>query len=241
MSIAEKLTTIAENEQKVFDAGKGKSELAMWDFITNKGKRVFYEYAFKSWGGEYFRPPYKIVPTSRSLCMFEESNIKKIESKYLDLSKITIGNAADNTSNNYCTFRYCENLEEVEDIGMPAGGYYYTWGWCYNLHTVAVMRCRKEGGYRSPFGECKKLRNITIEGVIGNNFSMAYCPLLTAESLISIIDALFDFSGTANEYTRTLTLHKNAITTLESLGSNSPNGNTWVEYIDDKKWNLTVA
>lgn len=140
------------------------------------------------------------------------------------MSKITIGSSADGTNNNYCTFRYCSNLEEVEDIGMPAGGYYYTWGWCYNLRTVAIMRCKKEGGYKSPFGECRQLRNITIEGVIGNNFSMAYSPLLTGESLISIITALYDFSDTSDEYTRTLTLHSGVIPTLENLGSTSPNG-----------------
>ncbi|MBR2476818.1 MAG: hypothetical protein IKB50_01640 [Clostridia bacterium] len=242
MSIAEKLTAIAENEKKVFDAGCSEGESNMWDKITNYGNRKFYEYGFKYWGCEEFNPTYQIVPTSRSICMFEDSpKLKKVESRYLDLSNVTANNGAENTSNNYCTFRRCSALEEIEDVGMPPGGYYQTFGWCYNLHTVAAMRCKKEGGYTSPFNSCTRLRNLTIEGVIGNNFTVAHSSLLTKDSIISIITALFDFTGTADEYTRTLTLHSKTVSTLESLGSTSPNGNTWIEYIDDKKWNLTVA
>lgn len=230
MSIAEKLKTIAENEQRVYDSGYSKGELDMWDKITKNGIRVFYEYGFNSWGGESFNPPYKITPTSRSLCMFERaSKLKKIESAYLDLSKITIGNGADATNSNYATFRYCTSLEEVEDIGMPAGGYYYTYAWCPNLHTIAVMRCKKEGGYTSPFGNSPELKNITIEGVIGKNFTMVHCPLLTIESLRSIISALYDFVGNGETTTQTLTLHADAKARLTEAD---------IKTITDKGWTL---
>lgn len=242
MSIAEKLKTIAGNEQKVYDGGVNKGEGNIWDLITNYGNREFYEYGFKFWGGESFNPPYKITPTSRSICMFEDTRkLKKIESAYLDLSQVTIGNGADATNNNYATFRRCSSLEEIEDIGMPAGGYYQTFGWCPKLHTVAVMRCKKEGGYSSPFSNSPALKNITIEGKIGKSITFSYNSLLTIDSLKSIITALFDYSGTENEYTYTITLNNNCISTLETEGASSPNGNTWIEYIDDKKWNLTVA
>ena len=70
MSIAEKLTTIAENEQKVYDAGfeAGKSQggdtdeafeqgrqaekKAIWDAITNSNKRKTYNRAFYEWDCE---------------------------------------------------------------------------------------------------------------------------------------------------------------------------------------------
>jgi hypothetical protein len=230
MSVAEKLTTIAENEQRVFDSGYSKAESNMWDNITNFNNRTFYEYGFKFWGSESFNPPYKITPTGRNLAMFEDAaKIKKIESAYLDLSNVTVNNSADSTSCNYTTFRRCRSLEEIEDVGLPAGGYYQTFGWCSNLHTVAVMRCKKEGGYTNPFSSCSELRNITIDGVIGKNFTMMHCPLLTIESLRSIISALYDFVGNGETTTQTLTLHADAKARLTADD---------VKAITDKGWTL---
>lgn len=241
MSIGEKLTTIAENEQRVYDGGFDKGERAMWDLLTKNGTREFYEYGFYQCNFEYFRPPYKIVPTSRDIAMFSYcSKLKKIEKDYLDLSNITTGNSADGTNSNYAVFRGCINLEEVEDIGIPAGGYYLTFGWCSKLHTVHVMRCKAEGGYTNPFSNCSELRNLTIEGEIGKNFTMSSNGKLTIDSLKSIINALVDYTGTSNEYKCTLTLNSGCRATLEAEGATSPNGNTWIEYIDDKKWNLTM-
>ena len=42
MSIAEKLTTIAQNEQKVYDAGYSKAESDFWDAYQKKGARTTY-------------------------------------------------------------------------------------------------------------------------------------------------------------------------------------------------------
>lgn len=92
MTISEKLTQIAENEQKVFDAGyeKGKAEGyqngydegnaegikegieegkqaeydAFWDNYQTNGTRIVYDCAFAGWSYDTFRPKYDIKPTS---------------------------------------------------------------------------------------------------------------------------------------------------------------------------------
>ena len=46
MSIADKLTTIAENEQKVFDAGKQAEYDEFWDSFQSKGTRKDCQYLF---------------------------------------------------------------------------------------------------------------------------------------------------------------------------------------------------
>jgi hypothetical protein len=232
MSIAEKLTTIAENEQRVYDSGYSKGELDMWDGIQNFGKRTFYEQVFRSWGSEYIRPKYKVVPSSssRSISIFEScSNLKKIESEYFDLSNFTPSNNASSTSSHYATFRYCGALEEIEDIGMQAGGYYNTFNRCNKLHTIAVMRCVKAGGYDGVFTQCYELANITIEGEIGNNITFADCSKLIIESLRSIITALYDFVGNGETTTRTLTLHTDAKARLTEDD---------IKTITDKGWTL---
>lgn len=216
MSIAEKLTTIAENQQRVFDAGS-KDE---WDKFTDSNNRRFYEYAFARSGYEYIRPPYKLISTSRSLYMFEYcTKLKSVEKDYFDLSGIATNNTASNTSSMYYTFRGCSSLEVLEDIGIPPNAYYNTFAGCGKLHTVEVMRCAKNMTYTNPFYGCTSLTDIKFVGEIGNNITFADCANLSYESLTApeeevngemrkgLIYALYDFVSNGETTTRTLTLH----------------------------------
>lgn len=233
MSIAEKLTTIAENEQRVYDSGYDKAYKDEWDKLTNFNKRRFYEYGFYGSGYDYIRPPYKLISTSRTLYMFNECrNLKKLEKNYFDLSGTATHNTASNTSSLYYTFRLCTSLEVIEDIGIPANSYYYTFGGCSKLHTIEVMRCKKDATYNHPFNNCPELANITIEGEIGNNISFADCSKLTIESLRSIFSALYDFVGNGETTTSTITLHKDAYDrTPEEV----------IEEAKGKGWSVVVA
>ena len=75
MSISEKLTTIAENVPKVYNAGyeKGKAEGgggdtfydAFWDDFQRNGVRTDYKDTFdENWTGNSFYPKYDLKPTS---------------------------------------------------------------------------------------------------------------------------------------------------------------------------------
>lgn len=62
MSIAEKLTTIAKNEPKVYDAGID----AVWESLQNGGKRSAYTSSIFTgikWTKETFKPKYPIIVT----------------------------------------------------------------------------------------------------------------------------------------------------------------------------------
>ena len=237
MSIAEKLTTIAENLPKVYDSGVEQGEGNVWDIIQGVGgTRTIYDSGFKAWKTEYIRPKYKVVPNrtgdSNLRFVFECSNLKKVESEYFDFSNITFNPIASNSQCIYGFFRACSRLEEIEDIGIGAGGYYHTFNKCEKLHTIAVMRCVKEGTYQAPFTNCYALKNITIEGEIGNNISFQYSPLLTIESLRSIFSALYDFVGNGETTTSTITLHKDAYDrTPEEV----------IEEAKGKGWSVVVA
>ena len=86
------------------------------------------------------------------------------------------------------------------------------------------------------FNACANLKTLNASGVIAISLSFSACPL-TAESAISIINCLKNYAGTENEFAHTITLHANTKTTLDALGAVSPNGNTWLEYANDKGWN----
>lgn len=247
MNIAEKETVIsannveiAKNVSKVYEAGKKSEYDAFWDGIQNSGNRERYEYAFVDWDVEYIRPKYKVVPnsSSRNLNLFyNNSKLKKIESKYFDFSNHR-PNIAAGVNGNYLTFANCPNLEEIEDVGINGGGYYSTYSSNQKLKKIAVMRCVEGGAYSEPFRGCESLTDIIIEGVISTNFPIRQSPL-TVESLKSIITHLKDYSGTDKEYTYTVTFKATAFAELEAEGTTSPHGNTWAKYIDDLKWKLT--
>lgn len=96
------------------------------------------------------------------------------------------------------------------------------------------------GSDKSPFLGATKLSDITMTGVLAKSIIFSSCPL-SVTSLKSIISCMKDFSGTENEYTCTITFNSNYFSKLEEEGNASPNGNTWAEYVDDLKWNLTLA
>jgi hypothetical protein len=215
MSIADKLTQIAQGVQKVYEAGKAAGGYTdgydagrkfehdkFWGDIQGNGARTFYERAFQHWNMEYIRPTHKVVPSgSRSMNMFSNNNsLKMVEKKYFDLSQVTVSQGGESSSNLYGVFYSCPNLEVVEDIGMPAGGYYMTFNRCPKLHTIEVMRVVEQSEFMSVFTNCYELVNLTIDGTIGKNgFDVSYCTKLSHDSLMSIINALK--SGASNTIT----------------------------------------
>ncbi|MBR4874655.1 MAG: hypothetical protein IKU87_02405, partial [Clostridia bacterium] len=95
MSIAEKLGIIAENVQKVYEAGKASAEgdsegysegveagkqeerQAFWEAYQRNGRRTQYRYAFFDgyWTDVNYNPKYPIVCSALSSSAFEYSGI----------------------------------------------------------------------------------------------------------------------------------------------------------------------
>lgn len=209
MSISEKLNIIAQNEQRVYDAGfeAGKAQggtsgsyeegrqaenKAFWDTISQNGNRNDLRCAFYMWDVEYIRPPYKLIPTDQFSGYMTFSNcerLKKVEKAYFDFSNKATGTNT-NASWQY-TFSGCYNLKVIEDIGLtPQFSYLYTFRNCQNLHTIEKLRVDENTGFSSAFVNCHELKNLTIDGTIGKNgFNLQYSTKLSKASLLSILNA----------------------------------------------------
>ena len=197
MSIADKLSTIAENEQKVYDAGfeAGKSQGGVsdfWDIVLQKGNRNDLRCAFYMWDIDYIRPPYKLTPTNQFsgyMTFSDCKNLKKVEKAYFDFSKKATGTNT-NASWQY-TFSGCYNLKVIEDIGLtPQYSYLYTFRNCQQLETIEKLGCDANTGFSSPFTNCYALKNITIDGTIGKNgFNISAATKLSKASILSILNA----------------------------------------------------
>lgn len=196
MSIADKLTQIAENEQAVFDAGKESERDRFWDAFQDNGNRVLYNYAFRfqGWTAANFRPKYSMRPTAAN-GMFRDSHISADLGAILSECGVTLdfSDCAGMEQVFYNT--YFTALPEIDLSGAIATSAFDYSGRLVTISNVIVSETTHFGAYK-----CVSLKNITITGTIANSLGIAESPL-TKASIESIIGAL---SGTVAGKTLTV-------------------------------------
>lgn len=245
MTVADKLQTIAENQQKVYDAGKSKEWSDIWDDIQRNGERTDYNSAFRSWDLQYFKPKYDILPTNCH-SMFRGANGRYTDGRedyMVDLAeKIKesgiVFDTSQSTSNNDMFF-YSYGISHLPAIscvsatsidGMVRG--------CPYVHTIDKIIFSDNGSVslNNVLASCTNLINVVIEGVIGRSWNLQDCRVISPDSMKSIITHLKDYSGTDNEYAYTLSFRADRWEALEA-DSTSPSGGTWKDYVKELGWN----
>ena len=182
MSIAEKLTTIAENEQKVYDAGKKAQYDEFWDdFQPGKGIEPDSCYgSFRSarWTDFTFNPKYRLYASTFMGAMHSNTNVTRVP---VEIDWTALTEASDTQQ----AFYACSSLINIPKLKVAETT-------MYNANT---------------FQACYALEELIVEGTIGQqNFDVHWSTKLTRESLLSIISALKDYSANASGTTHTVTL-----------------------------------
>ena len=221
MSIAEKLVTIAENEQKVYNAGydsgyleasyqfdsmwsegyeHGKEEGIQaeydrfWDDFQQNGNRTSYLHGFagRCWTNETFKPKYPLK-IGNATAMFFYSSIPNIDCE-LDFTNKSISLA------NMFAYSWVKSISRFKS---------------YETLTFAS----------TTFEGCTYLTNISFvdDSVIGTSINFKSCPL-TAESIDNIIDVLKDLTGKTSQ---TLTLHADVGNNLTAEQKASITAKNW--------------
>ena len=172
-----------------FEDGKKAQYDEFWDNFQDYGKRVYYPYGFAShlgWNETTFKPKYDIIPVQSNYIFygFQYPSLKPFiddRGLKLDFSKST----------NMIYAFLASKLTEIGtvDISSAKTSITNTFNNCTNLVTIEklIMSADNKG---SMFGGCKVLENLTIDGVIGQDFIISDCTKLTHDSLMSIIDHL---------------------------------------------------
>lgn len=210
MSIAKKLTTIAENVPKVFEAGKKAEYDAFWDVYQQNGERQDYQCAFagKGWNEHTFKPKYDIKPTS-AYGMFNYINNT---SANIDLVKIEEECGIKFDFSNCTNFQYAFYSSGVIRLGTidtrAAKSFSQFAGANTTLNTIEKLILKEDGSqtisnetWFLPSG----LTNITIEGKLGDSLRINNSKM-TKKSITSLMNALYDGSEG-----NTLTLSKAAV------------------------------
>lgn len=189
MSIADKLQTIYENGQRVYDAGfeAGKALSGdswydtFWNAYQENGSRYHWNNAFSNrcWTDTTYNPKYAISDIQYAYAMYQNAAIS--DTKF-PLDFTGLGSAAS-----------------------------YVFDYCASLHTIRELTVNESLTFLNWFRSCTKLENITFKGTIGNSLSFAQSNLLTNESVASIISALMTITDGVE---RTLTLHADVKSSL---------------------------
>jgi hypothetical protein len=232
MSIAEKLTAIAENEPKVFDAGKQAERSEFWDVYQDNGSRKNYERAFgnSGWTKENFFPKYSMENITNGYMMFHGSNIACDLADFLEQRGLafSIGKGADLRYLFGATAFTRVGVVDITGIGVAYTAYMFYQS--RKLETIDLL-IMGDKLYQNAtvFQYCDALKNIRIQGVVASSFNAQWCPL-TVDSMKSIISCLKNYAGTDSDGTYTLTFSDGCWAALEA-DSAAPDGGTWKEYV----------
>ena len=215
MSIAEKLTTVAENVPKVYEAGKKSEYDKFWDSFQDYGNRVSYAYGFVGWTLETFKPKYDIRPSNYSN-LFLNTNIPVDLPAYLEEIGIELDLAGATASDSATNVFRGSKFTRVGEIPTTMSNNVNSicWG-ASNLVTIDKLILKDDGTQTfavNNFNSCNKLENLIIEGTIGNNnFNVQWSTKLTAASLLSILTALSKDSTLASGKSITLATEHQAV------------------------------
>lgn len=209
MSIGEKFELIADEVYEVgISDGKQAEYDAFWDTFQNYGNPTRYHYAFCD--SKWNDTNFK--PKYDIVLNSKTSNYP------FDGSNITEINVNIDTRKNNAWYQIAygaTKLKKIQKIILKDDGSQVTQG---------------------PFVDAKQLEYVRFEGKIGVTVSMSACPL-DLDSAKNVIEHLMDYSGTDKDMTCKITFSGTTKALLEAEGATSPNGNTWLDYVNDKGWN----
>lgn len=215
MSIAEKLQTVAENQQKVYDAGYAAGQAAgggggdteaaynegftdgkqaeydrFWDTFQQKGNAINYGYAFgyDTWTDELFKPKYDIIIKAHyGGGMFAFSKITDLKDK-LEAQGVKL-DLSEATAVDYL-FRHSKIVHIPELDLRKATSMLYAFGDSAEVVTIDKLIVSETTNFaNTTFNTANWLQNITFEGTIGVSVNFQWSPL-TRQSIESVMAAL---------------------------------------------------
>lgn len=202
MDIAEKVLRAKTDLDEVYEAGKKAEYDELWDSFEHEWE-MMYRFAGVVWNDTTFKPKYDIVVgpyNCTGLFMLNRvSNLKQILLNCgvrLDLSKCV---------NFLNGFRY-SHITTLPEIDLSNSD---NVDGCFadmtKLKSIDKVTFKDGINFNVSFSNVTELEEIRIGGTIsGNGFNVSWSTFLTHDSLMSIINALADKSGTGTTFTITL-------------------------------------
>ncbi len=243
MSIADKLTAIAENEQKVYNAGyeAGKAEGGnsyydvFWDNFQQNGQLTFYRYAFygSRWTLNIFNPKYVIKPTSANY-MFYESGIETLAG----FNKLDMSDCSE--MDFFARFSVIKEFPplNIQNIKSLNSAFRDTRNGCIK---VTLNNVREDCTFNATFTNATQLVELQMTGTIGQDgFNVQWSKKLSKASHINIISILSD-TTTGLTVTFSLEAVNKAFETSQGAADGSTS-DEWTALVASKSnWTISLV
>lgn len=232
MSIADKLITIAENQQRVYDAGYAAGSSGGDDYREgynngymegyNQGVSDGYDQGHFEGSHEGRQAEYEHywdVRQNNGQAANYEYAFHAYPGEVFNPKHDFVFDPSTNYSCN-STFRNSTITDMVKDcdfrlLGSASLGLHYTFYSSNKLVNARTLKLNREVKYNYPFLNCTALQEIRIEGEIGQNgFKLPGSYNLSHDSAMSIINALVDYSEDTSGTSWSIQLHANPKATL---------------------------
>lgn len=217
--------------------GKQAEHDAFWDSFQRNGTRTGYNYAFRNWTFDMFKPKYDIKPQGNCNWMWGYFNLNisggcDIAQRLEDCG-VTLDTSGVTEFGEWMNYTGITHMPKISTVGASALSIMF-----YSnslLHTIDEFVLKDDGSQTMAtdiFTNCNSLKNIKIVGKIGASVKFAQSPLSKA-SIISVVNALWD--GASG---KTLTLKTSAVT--NAFGSTD--SDEWKNLIATKSnWTITLV
>lgn len=228
MSIAEKLTTIAENQQKVYDAGYKQGKIDGNMLLYTTGLSYLFAEAVFTDGTEL-----------EIYCPNFIRRMEGIAGASIGLRKLVL--RCDDTTGGV-EFNQAFNASSVEILDIS--NFKHTPTNVTNcflnskiVTVIGVFDLSLLTATLNFFQGASNIKDVTfVPNTIGCNLAIKSATCST-DSAKSAILGLKNYSETDNAYTCTLSLHANVWALLDAEGATAPGGVTWKKYADNLGWN----
>jgi hypothetical protein len=242
MSIAEKLITIAENEQRVYEKGKQDQNKQFFDNLITQKNAQYYTHAFSFWVADMFYPTKDITPKASCQYMFYFFGEMDLVERLKECGvKLDFSNVTDNANHDrlYNTFAFSK-ITRIGEINVSNTSLSCTFYDCKNLKTIDKVIVSEITRFNSDWFGCTALENITFEGTIAYGLAFAQSTKLTKSSIENIFSCLSDTTSS-----KTLTLSKTAVNNAFETASGMADGSTseeWLNLVATKpNWTISLS
>lgn len=201
MSISEKLTTIAENEQKVYEAGAKSAEYDFWNQFQTDCAGKGYKYAFSGygWSEVNFKPIMDIVLKNGAECVFYNTHMFPLKDM---LEKNGVKFDTSKMTNMDRVFNYAMMGTNERHIIPPVGNdnvisAVNCFGVATGVRIIEKFTCSPTcAGLNNAFFRCDSLESVTFGNTIATNLVLNFSTKLTHECLLHILGQLEETSTT---------------------------------------------
>lgn len=182
MSVAEKLTTVAENMPKVLESGKRAERYLFWDKYLSAPYWA-YKFAGQGWLNSTFQPTRDIVVSGSANGLFRETGISNLTKCLADNNVILDVSGVTNAG---YLFGFSSSIIHISmKISEPN-----------EVSSIAFVG--------TSFQSCTNLTTLSITGMLGTNgLDLHWSTNLEKESLVGIIDILQDKTSEGGTWTVT--------------------------------------